>query len=103
MLLAAPSERKVERAAPEDATLVLERFAPIAWLSFGDVAPGDSAVTSLHVANPSKVQAHVTVEQFPTGKGAPHTATALAQSAFAASRHAHQRQSLTQTSANLGL
>ena len=71
-LLVAPSERKVQPAAPEEATLTLKKFADIPWVSFGDVPPGTSAVSSLHIVNPSKAEVHLTLERFPADKGAVH-------------------------------
>jgi hypothetical protein len=68
-LLVAPSERKVQPVAPEEATLTLKKFADIPWVSFGDVPPGTSAVSSLHIVNPSKAEVHLTLERFPADKG----------------------------------
>ena len=73
-LLVAPSERKAQPAAPEDATLTLKRFPGIPWVSFGDVAPGTNATSNLHVVNPSRTEARLTLENFPAAKGRSHNA-----------------------------
>ena len=57
---------------PEDASLVLQRFAEVPWIRFGTVPPRTAATASLHVTNPSKTaEAHLTLDKFPTIKGAP--------------------------------
>lgn len=70
-LLVAPNERKVPPAAPEAATLTLKKFADIPWVSFGDVTPGTTATSSLHLVNPGSAEVHLTVERFPAVKGEP--------------------------------
>jgi hypothetical protein len=73
-LLVAPSELKAPPAAPEEATLTLKKFADIPWVGFGDVVPGTSATSSLHLVNPGSTEVHLTVERFPAVKGEPRPA-----------------------------
>ena len=73
---AAPHERQAPPSAPEDASLVLQRFMEVPWIKFGTVPPRTAATASLHVENPSKTAAHLTLDKFPTIKGAPATAAA---------------------------
>ncbi len=68
-LLVAPHERKAPPAMPEEATLTLKKFADIPWVSFGDVTPGASSTSSLHLVNPGSTEVHLTLERFPAVKG----------------------------------
>ena len=68
-LLVAPHERKAPPAMPEEATLMLKKFAETPWVVFGDVTPGASSTSSLHLVNPGNTEVHLTLEHFPAVKG----------------------------------